>query len=84
MSDSQPVNPTFRATRQNLIVNKENLPKIDDVEGRRLDLAPKMRSTGYFWTLSRLSTCEHHDPVSAGSQSFLKKSRFIFVSSEKK
>ena len=58
MSDSQPVNPTLRATRQNPIVNKENLPKIDDVEGRRLDLAPKMRSTGYFWTLPKLSTCD--------------------------
>ena len=42
MSDSQPVNPTLRARRQNLIVNKENLPKIDGVEGRGLDLAPKM------------------------------------------
>ena len=81
MLDSQPVNPTFRATRQNPIVNKENLPKIDDMEGRRLDLAPKMRSTGYFWTLPKLSTC---DPLSAGSQSFLEMFCFICsVSSER-
>ena len=64
MSDSQPVNPTLRARRQNLIVNKENLPKIDGVEGRGLDLAPKMRSTSFFLDfISKLPICDHHDSL---------------------
>ena len=51
MSNSQPVNPTLQGLRQNMIVNKENLPKMDSVEGRGLDLAPKMRSTKFFFGL---------------------------------